>query len=75
MADNQDPSKQNQDPPAEPTPEEAEKKYWDTFESRLDGWFDKKIDGYRKQGTSRTGAGRATLPKILADMIFGPPKD
>jgi hypothetical protein len=59
--------------PPEPTPEQAEAKYWETFESKLDGWFDRKIEKYRSTSTSRTG--RTTLPAIFADMIFGPKKD
>lgn len=58
------------DPPAEP---DAAESYWKEFESRLDGWFDKKVKTLRDQqgpGTSRTG--RSTFPKILADLMGGP---
>lgn len=59
-------------PPAEPTPEEAEEAYWKKFESRLDTWFDAKVEKYRGTSSSRTG--RTTLPGILADLVFGQEK-
>lgn len=62
--------------PAEPTDEEkAEKHYWDEHEKRtrgvLDKWFEEKRTELSK---SRTGGGRTTLPKIFADLVFGPEK-
>lgn len=40
----------------------------------MDEWFDNKIKTMREsRQTSRTG--RASLPQIVADMFFGPPKD
>jgi len=59
--------------PGEPTPEEQEAKFWATFESKMDGWFDRKVEMYRSTATSRTG--RTTLPEIMANMIFGPLKE
>lgn len=75
-----DSSQQNSgtEPPAAPTPEEAEAKFWQLHEERttavLDKWFEKK----RKElqggtGTSRTG-GRMSLQGLLADLMFGPEK-
>lgn len=61
------------EPPKEPTAEELEAKFWTTFESKMDGWFDRKVEKYRGTATSRTG--RTTLPEIMANMIFGPPKE
>jgi hypothetical protein len=61
------------DPPKEPTTEEAEKAYWDKLTAHLDSWFDGKVEKYRT--TSPTRMGRTTLPGILADLVFGPPKD
>lgn len=73
MATDPKPTDPPADPPKEPTPEEAENAFWDKFENRLDGWFDKKVEKYRS--TSPTRMGRTTLPGILADIVFGPPKD
>lgn len=57
-----------------PSGEDAEKHFWAEHEKRttdiLDKWFDAKV----KTASSRTGGGRATLPKILADLVFGPEK-
>jgi len=68
------PTEQNPTPP--PTPEPAtpdttaeEAKYWDTLESRLDSWFDKKIEKYRTTGTARMG--KTTLPELIANFVFG----
>jgi hypothetical protein len=65
------------DPSADPQGDsgaDAEKHYWDEHEKRtraiLDGWFD---DKKKELGSSRNG-GRATLPKIFADLVFGPEK-
>jgi hypothetical protein len=66
-------SKETQDPPAEPTADELEAKFWNTFEAKMDSWFERKIEKYRGTATSRTG--RTTLPEIMANMVFGPPKD
>lgn len=57
---------------SEPTPEQAEAKYWETFEGRLDAWFDKRIEKMRTTAPSRMG--RTSLPSILADLMFGPEK-
>lgn len=61
------------EPPAEPTPEDVEKKYWETLESRLDAWLDKRIEKARTTSTSRTG-GRTSLPSILFDAFMGSSK-
>lgn len=61
------------EPPAEPTPEQTEAAFWQKFEANLDTWFDKKVEKYR--GTSPARMGRSTLPGMLADLVFGPPKD
>jgi hypothetical protein len=61
------------DPPKERTPEEVEAAYWEKLTGHLDSWFDAKVEKYR--GTSPTRMGRTTLPGILADIVFGPPKD
>jgi len=67
----QDPQNPPQDPPK--TDETAEA-FWKTHKEKttaiLDEWFDKKVEKYKGQGTSRTG-GRATLPGIIADIMFG----
>jgi len=60
-------------PPSEPTPEQIEDKFWEKFEGHLDTWFDRKVEKYRTTSSSRTG--RTTLPTIMADLIFGPPKE
>lgn len=62
-----------QEEPKEPTPEEQEEAFWSKFETRLDGWFDKKVEKYRTNATTR-GTGRSTLPGIMANLIFGPEK-
>lgn len=68
MTDKQEP----QNPPADDD-SDAEKHYWDEHKTRtraiLDEWFEEK----KKEvvGTARNG-GRATLPKIFADIVFGP---
>lgn len=71
MPDNQDPK--TQDPPKEPTPEEAEEAFWSKFDARLNNWFDNKVKEYR--GTSAARTGRSTLPGIMADIVFGAKKD
>lgn len=74
MADNPTPNNQ---PPAEPTPEQAEAAFWAKHKEHttgvLDEWFEKKKTEFQSRGTGRTG--RATLPGILADIMFGPAKD
>jgi hypothetical protein len=54
---------------------DAEKHYWDEHEKRtrgiLDAWFDEKAKTIRS--SSRNG-GRNTIPKIFADLVFGPEK-
>lgn len=70
MAENTDPKTD----PADDGGAEAEKHFWEEHKSRtravLDEWFEEK----RKAATSRTSGGRTTLPKILADLVFGPEK-
>lgn len=71
------------DPPAEPSPEERETHFWNTLDGRLDAWLERKTKEANDQraregqstGTSRTGAKRVTLPSIIADIVFGPPKE
>lgn len=66
-----------QEPESQTAPEndDAEKNFWDKFDSRLEGklnsWFDNKMKDLKEQGTSRTG-GRNTLPKIIAGLMGGP---
>lgn len=64
----------NPEPPAEPTPEETEAAFWSKHKEStlgiLDEWFEKKKEELRSTGTSR-GSGRATLPGIIADIMFG----
>jgi hypothetical protein len=69
MPDKQDPEPT---PTPDPNPDELEAKYWATFESKLNGWFDGKIKELRDTSTSRTG--RTTLPGFMANLIFGPEK-
>jgi len=71
-------STENQDPPegTEPANDEgaqAEAKFWEKFDSRLDSFFDRKLKQARDSSASR-GKGRTTLPGILADFMFGPEK-
>ncbi len=56
----------------EGAPEDAEKAYWAKFEGVMDTWFDKKVKTLRETSSSRQG--RTTLPKVLADIVFGPEK-
>lgn len=68
-----------EDPKApEPGPDDSEKAFWEKFTANLDAWWDNKMKTYRESkpaGTSRTGGKRATLPDVIADFVFGPPKD
>lgn len=50
-------------------------KFWARLDERVDAGIERALKKYRSQapvGNSRTG--RATLPGILADLVFGPPK-
>jgi hypothetical protein len=65
-------------PPPEPPKNDgsdAEKHFWDEHDKRtrgiLDKWFDEKAAAMR---SSARGPGRSTLPKIFADLVFGPEK-
>jgi hypothetical protein len=66
-------------PPPEPekTPEQAEAEFWGKHKEHtlgvLDEWFEKKKTEFQGRSTGRTG--RATLPGILADIMFGPAKE
>jgi hypothetical protein len=75
MPDSQDPKAQ--DPPKELTPEEAEAHFWEKHKEHtlgvLEEWFEKKSKERQETGTSR-GTGRATIPGIFADIMFGKPK-
>lgn len=68
MPETQDPTPPATDP-TPPNAEDIEEKYWKTFESRLDTWFEAKVDKYRKTGTARMG--KSTLPEIVANFVFG----
>lgn len=73
-----DPKTNPEPPAAEPTPEEAENAFWAKHEEKtlglLDKWFDKKREEFQGISTSR-GDGRATLPGIIANIMFGPAKN
>jgi hypothetical protein len=66
------------DPAADSTADDggegAEQHYWDAFDLRVEGlldkWFEKQSAKVR--GSARNG--RATLPKMIADLVFGPEK-
>lgn len=69
------PTEPSSPPSTEPSPEDA---FWDKLDARLDAFVDRKIKSFRDKNptsTSRGGAGRTTLPSILADVIFGKAKD
>lgn len=75
----QNPEAGTQDPaPAED--QGNEKAFWDrlgqVIETRVDAVVEKRLKGMRDNstGTSRTGAKRATLPGMIADLVFGPEK-
>lgn len=72
MAETTDPA-----PQGDPPKDEGANAFWGEHEKRtrgiLDAWFEDKKKEFREQGTSRTG-GRTTLPKIIAEMMFGPEK-
>lgn len=60
----------------------AEDEFWGKFDAHLDGWLERKSKEATEQrarenpqGTSRTGSKRVTLPGLIADIVFGPPKD
>lgn len=59
------------------TPDQDEQGYWKKMSSliddRISAGIDKKIEDIRGTRTQRTG-GRTTLPKIVADFVFGPDK-
>lgn len=73
MPDKQDPTPPTPPEPPEPTPEQLEAAFMDRLFGRMDTWFDEKIKSYR--GTAGGRMGRTTLPEIVANAIFGPPKD
>ena len=56
---------------------DPEAQFWAKLDKRLEEGIDRalsKRDKARQQpGTSRNG-GRTSLPSILADLVFGPPK-
>lgn len=60
--------------PKEPTPEEAEKHFWDQFDERITGHLNKfwedKLKEIRKPGTSRAG-GRPYLPGGILGVFLG----
>jgi hypothetical protein len=69
----------NTDPGTQADPQEA---FWKQLDTHLDSWLERKskeADEQRKRenpaGTSRTGTKRPTLPGIIADIVFGPPKE
>ena len=72
--------KQENQPEQQPelTPEQAEEKFWgkhkEVTTGILDEWFEKKREEFRGRSTSRAG-GRATIPSIFADILFGPAKE
>jgi hypothetical protein len=55
--------------------DDAEKAYWDRNKTELKGvlneWFEDKRKELAASSTNRNG-GRATLPSILANFVFGP---
>ena len=58
-------------------PPDAEQAFWDKLDKRIDAGIGRAIGEWKKAqptGTSRTGGGRTSLPSILADLVFGPPK-
>lgn len=76
----------DKDTPETPQPDEAEKAFWEKFTGTLDSWWDAKMktvepppappkDAPPEPGKSRTGGKRLTLPDLIADMVFGPPKE
>jgi hypothetical protein len=70
-----DPQSQNQ-PPSNDDPEKG---FWDKLEKTVErvvgAEVDKRIKTVRESATGdKRGNGRTTLPKVLADFIFGPEK-
>ncbi len=66
MADKPDP-KNDQD--QEPSEEDV---FFGKMRGVLDSWFDEKMEKIRETGTGRNG--RATLPAIVANLMFGKPE-
>lgn len=74
------------DPPTDQGTDDAKKRedeFWGKLDTHLDSWLERKTKEANdqraretpSQGTSRTGAKRVTLPSLIADIVFGPPKD
>lgn len=51
------------DPPKEPTPDEAEKTFWDKFDARISDILDKKLAGQTPPTTNPPPAAPAPDPK------------
>lgn len=71
-----DPQQQQQSP--EPSSnDDPEKGFWERLdkvvEAAADRVVEKRLKSARDNGTQR-GTGRTTLPKMLADIMFGPEK-
>ena len=77
MADKLETTAPTPDPSAEKTPEQVEEEFWAKHKTAtvgiLDEWFEKKKEELRTVGTSRSG-GRTSLPGIIANIMFGEPK-
>jgi len=61
------------DPPKTDDTNDPETDFWKKFDERIDAGVKRNLESYQKSrspGSSRTG--RATLPGILADFVFGP---
>lgn len=70
-----------QEPQGQPSPQgdDPEKGFWErlekTVEAVTDRVVDKKVKAIRDNATgTQRGNGRNTLPKFMADIIFGPEK-
>ncbi len=63
-------------PPADPPNDDPEKGFWDKLTGVVDkavnSAVDKKIADVKGTGQQRTG--RNTVPKMIADLVFGPEK-
>lgn len=81
MADSPNSSPQGQTPNpestspegSEKTAEQLESEFLDRMMGRMDTWFDNKVKSFRTNSTSRNG--RTSLPSVLADIVFGKPKE
>lgn len=76
-AQNDPPKDQPQQDPPETGNDDPEAGYWDKLskliDDRISHGIDKKIADIR--GTSQQrGTGRTTVPRIIADFVFGPEK-